>query len=305
MGTPEYVVPVLNSIQDQVDLVGVFTAPDRAKGRRGTLLASPVKEHALLKNIDVFQPTTLRDHAEQADFRRLSPDLVVVAGYGKIIPPAMLGLPKYGFVNLHPSLLPKYRGASPVVSALLDGATETGMTLIQLGEGLDDGPIIAQVEVRVEETEDAEILTGRLFEIGADLLVSSGVLRGDRIRQIPQDEAQATFTRKIRKEDGKANWELTAENLARRARAFTPWPSLFSSWEGKIIKLVKVHAIQRENSGKVGTVIDWDEAEFPVGIVTGKGVLVVEKLQLEGKLSMSPREFVRGHKDFLGSVLQG
>ena len=305
MGTPYYVIPVLNSIQAEVDVIGVYTAPDRPKGKGGRMIVSPVKENAAEKNIRVYQPTTLRSEPAYAAFRKLSPDLVVVAAYGQIIPSSILGLPKYGFVNLHPSLLPKYRGASPVVSALLDGVMETGVTLLQLGEGVDDGPILAQAAVNIEQEEDAENLTGRLFEIGTGLLTESGLLQGKQIPQIPQDEAGATFTKKVKKEDGKARWGRSAVDLERQARAFTPWPSLFSSWEGRLVKLRKVHAIARNHNAAEGTVIAWEDPDLPVGIVTGKGVLLIEMLQIEGKRTMSSEQFLRGHKDFVGSVLPG
>ena len=305
MGTPDFAIPVLKSLQGVTEeVVGVYTAPDRPRGRNRHVAVPPVKEYAMGQGLTVVQPSTLRREAAVEEFRRLAPDLVVVAAYGRIIPPDMLEVPLHGFINVHPSLLPKYRGASPVITALLDGVTETGVTLIRLGEGLDDGPILAQMTALVRPQETCGELTLRLFDLGAQLLTETIPLwTGGRLKAVPQDEAAATFTRKIAKEDGEARWDLSARVLERQARAYTPWPGLYSRWNGRVVKLLEVEAVDMPLQGAPGTVISLNDRQLRLAVATGDGVLAVHTLQAEGRIAMSADDFLRGQDSLLGAVL--
>ncbi len=303
MGTPACAAPALNSLlRSGETVVGVYTAPDRPKGRGRLEGFSPVKELALERGLPLFQPSSLRSAEARREFSALAPDVAVVAAYGYIIPPGMLRVPPLGFVNVHPSLLPRYRGPSPVVTALLDGVDETGVTLILLDEGLDSGPILARRSARVAPGETAPALTMRLFELGADLL--AGTLprwRDGQLAAEAQDDSLATFTRKIVKTDGLVDWTEDAETLCRRYRAFTPWPGFFTQWRGETLKLLDVSPAPSGAGGTPGRVVDLGDG---VGVVAGDGrPLAVGRLQMEGRRVQKAEEFRRGYPQFVGSLL--
>lgn len=306
MGTPEYVVPPLKSLTcaDDVEVVGAYTQPNRPAGRGGLSTPPPVGQHCIDSGIPLFQPGSLRSTVAHQELAALEPDVIVVAAYGRILPPEVLEIPRHGCLNIHPSLLPRYRGPSPVVSALLEAEETTGVTVMLVDEGMDSGPIVVQQSTEVGPEETAASLTSRLFRAGGDLLASTlpRWFAGDLV-PIPQDESLATFTQKITKQDGLADWNLTAVALHQRARAFDPWPGLYTYCKGKILKLTKVHAIGSTGGHhhRPGTVLN--AADSRVAVATGDGVLVVDELQLEGRRPVSAEEFVRGHRDFMGTVL--
>ncbi|HZA25947.1 MAG TPA: methionyl-tRNA formyltransferase, partial [Dehalococcoidia bacterium] len=219
----------------------------------------------------------------------------------------VLDLPHRGCLNLHPSLLPRYRGPSPVITTILEGDPITGVTLMQLDEGMDTGPIIAQREHPVAPDDTAETLTRSLFKLGADLLLENlhPWVEG-QLAARPQDDAQATVTRKLERRDGEADWRLSAIELERRQRAYTPWPGLFTRWRDQVLKLVEVTALPASTASDnetPGTVAALQLAESPVGVVTGNGVLGLKALQLEGRRVTTAQEFVRGYPQFVGSRL--
>ena len=303
MGTPAFALPVLEAaLVLGARVVGVYTRPDKPQGRGLVMEAPPVKEFALARGLPVFQPPTLRSPAAQAELAALKPDLLLVAAYGRILPPEALAIPRKGAINVHPSLLPRYRGVSPVVTALLDGVDVTGVTLYLLDEGMDSGPILAQRQEQVGTEDTAESLTLRLFQLGAELTwdVLPRWLAGDITLQ-PQDQAAATVTRPIVREDGEADWRLPAEALHRRLRAFTPWPGLYTRWKGRNLKIVDAAPL----SGAVepGQVVPLDEPGIPCGVGTGEGVLGLKALLLEGKKELPAREFLLGHREFIGARL--
>ena len=326
MGTPEYVIPVMDvlcSLDAQV--VAVYTQPDKPSGRGRTYEPPPVKKYALERGIEVFQPASLRRAEAQQQLASLRPDVTVVAAYGKILPTEVLNIPRRGSVNVHPSLLPKYRGPSPVATAILNGEKQTGTTLILLDEGMDSGPIIASRAVSIPAEATSESLTPRLFHLGADLLRENlpAWLTGE-VRPRPQDDGQATVTRKLERVDGEAQWEITAEELERRLRAFTPWPGLFTRWKGKTLKILSaaplLHLPEESSSlsegallstsymplgegDAPGLVVPVNHAEVAAGVVTGRGVLGIRTLQLEGKRPVAVGAFLRGYRDFVGSKL--
>lgn len=308
MGTPVYVVPVLEALAAAaaVQVVGVYTPPDRPRGRGRTVELTPVKAAGLELGLPIFQPPSLRSAGAQQELGALRPDLILVAAYGKLLPPETLALPPHGCLNLHPSLLPRYRGPSPVATAILEDAAVTGVTLMQLDPGMDTGPILAQQAIPLRGDETAATLTGDLFRIGAQLLLDN--LAGWRAGQLParpQDDSQATVTRKLERADGIADWNLTAAALERRRRAFTPWPGLATYWQGKSLRLLEVTALEGQNwpAAAPGQVVALPAAETPAGIGTARGILALKRVQLEGRRPAAAAEFLRGYPDLVGSRL--
>ena len=303
MGTPEFVIPVLEVLfKEGHQLAGVYCQPDKPSGRGRREEAPPVKEFALAHALPVFQPSSLRRSEAQDELASLAPEVIVVAAYGKILPPAVLQLPSLGCLNLHPSLLPRYRGASPVISAIIEGERVTGMSLMLLDEGMDTGPILAQREMKIAEEDNAESLTQRLFQLGAELLVELLPLWAqDKIQTRPQDESQATVSGRLSKEDGQMDWQLTAEALSRRVRALHPWPGTYTYWRGKLLKILETSPVEAQAQGEIGTVVRTPGGE--VGVVTGGGLLVISRLQPEGRRAVGIQEFLQGYRDFVGSRL--
>ncbi len=303
MGTPDFVVPVLDGLaaNPALNVVAAYVPPDRPRGRGRSLEAAPVKQRALELGIPVAQPATLRNSNVVAELAGFEPDVIVVAAYGRILPPDVLGLPRFGCLNLHPSLLPRHRGPSPVVSAILAGDETTGVTLMLLDEGMDTGPIIAQRQRPVYWHDDANSLTATLFADGVDLLNEClpGWLAG-AIHASPQDDALATWTAKIERADGAVDWTLPAATLARRLRAYTPWPGLHTRWNGMEVKILAAEAIVGDGVD-AGVVVDTGSSNIAIG--TGDGLLVVGRLQLEGRRAADAAEFRRGYPSFVGSHL--
>ena len=226
MGTPAFAIPPLEELlASGYDVVGVYTQPDRPAGRGRSMEAPPVKTFALERGLEVIQPTTLRNPEAHSRLAALSPDLIAIAAYGRILPEEVVGMAPAGCVNVHPSMLPRHRGPSPVAFTILEGDETAGVSIMLLDEGMDSGPVIAQVEEPIHPEDTTESLTDRLFRRGAKLLVESlpRFLQGDSSPQ-PQDDAGATYARRLTKEDGEIRWELPAETLWRQVRAYHPWP---------------------------------------------------------------------------------
>lgn len=308
MGTPDYVVPVLDSLNsaDRVEVIGVYTPPDRPKGRGRSMEMPPVKSFALEHSLPVFQPQSLRPESAQQELAGLQPDVIVVAAYGKLLPQAALSTPPHGCLNIHPSILPKYRGPSPVATAILDGDQATGVTLMLLDQGMDTGPIIAQKRLPLHGTETAETLTPALFQLGGELLLE--ILRpwvAGELKAQEQDESSATITSKLQRTDGEADWRLSAEDLERRHRAFTPWPGLFTVWDGKVLKLLDVAPLPPESgtSSEPGRVVSSSGPDSIIAVATSDGLLALRTVQLEGRRAQSAAEFMRGYPAFTGAQL--
>ena len=305
MGTPEYAIPVLSALLDErYDVAGVYTRPDRPAGRSADTVPSEIKRFALDRGLSVFQPDSFRrDEDAGREMASLSPDVVVVAAYGLFLPSEILGLPPLGCLNLHPSLLPRYRGPSPVSAAILGGDQVAGVTIIKLDVGMDSGPILAQRETPVGALETTESLTTRLFELGAALLIEvlPGWKRGE-VRPRPQDDAQATVTSLLTRGDGEIDWSRPAVEIDRQVRAYYPWPGSYTQWSGRRLKITEAAPMEQEADGSAtpGRVITLPDG---AGVVTGQGLLVVRRLQLEGRRPVGVQEFVRGRSDFVGSVL--
>ena len=314
MGTPAYVISVLEALLSAgCRIVGVYTQPDKPRGRGRAQEAPPVKSFALTQDIDVFQPVSLRRDDVQRELAALSPDVIVVAAYGKILPAEVLKLPPHGCINVHPSLLPRYRGPSPVASVILEGDGCTGTTIMLMDEGTDTGPVLTSRSVPIDPGNvTTGGLTPLLFQLGGELLKEalSPWIRGE-VKAEPQNQSQATLTKKLEKRDGEARWETSAEELERRLRAFTPWPGLFTYWKGKLLKIISAAPLSSLSSGggvsweanEPGLVVPLEEPDIAAGVVTGKGVLGLRRLQLEGRRPASSQEFIQGYGDFLASKL--
>ena len=305
MGTPTFAVPVLSALMGAgQEPVGVYTQPDKPAGRGRKPAAPPVKQFAQERGLRVLQPTSLRPKEVEAEMSSLGPEVLVVAAYGRIIPSNILSVPPLGSLNVHPSILPRYRGPSPVSSAILSGETVTGVTIMVIGAGVDSGPVLGHRETPVGPTETAEELTTRLFEMGASLLVEVlPVWAEGRIQARPQDESQATLTRRLTKEDGEIAWSLSAVNIARQVRAYYPWPGSYTRWKGTLVKIVAAHALERTEGTPLPQGAAVSLAGSGLGVATGEGVLAVSRLQLQGRRAVGAREFLQGYPDFVGATL--
>ena len=307
-GTPDYAIPVLEAMFSSGHMVvGVYTRPDRRAGRGRHVTPPPVKLFAEEHDLPVFQPVNLGGEAVVEELKTLAPEAIVVAAYGRILPPLVLNIPPRGVLNIHPSLLPKYRGPSPVATAILDGELRTGVSLMILDEGMDTGDVLAQLETELLPEETAGELTARLFSLGAELLRNTlpnwltGVLQ-----PVPQEGNKATVTRLLTKEDGEMDWPRSAVQLERQVRAFNPWPGCYTYWNRKLVKVLKAVAIDdgAPVEGPPGLVISrGGNAEVSTGVVTGQGILELKRVQLEGGRPQTIQEFIRGHGTFVGSIL--
>ncbi len=303
MGTPRFAVPVLSALLDAGhDVVGVFCQPDRPASRGRRLLAPPVKAYAAERRLPVFQPASLRRAMEaRGQLASMAPDLIVVAAYGQLLPSDILAIPRLDCLNVHPSLLPRYRGPSPVASTILDGAAVTGVTVMKVDEGMDTGPIVASRETRIGPRETADELTERLFGMGADLLVSRlPGWAGGRLHESPQDDSQATVTRRLSRRDGEMDWTRSADYLARQVRAYHPWPGSTTFWQGRRLKIVEARRADAAAAPPPGEVV---ALEGGVGVGTGGGVLELRRVQMESRGVTTPEELARGHPGFVGSIL--
>jgi methionyl-tRNA formyltransferase len=305
MGTPAFAVPVLAGLDGLIgcEVTGVYTPPDRPAGRGRRAQSSPVKEFALEHGLPVHQPASLRSAEAQSELAALEPDAIIVAAYGKLLPPPVLELAPLGCLNIHPSLLPRHRGPSPVATAILEGDQVTGVTLMLLDQGMDTGPLIAQTEYALKGDETADRLTEILFGLGGKLLHESlPRWRSGELRAVPQDDSLATVTRKLERADGLADWNLTAAELERWARAFTPWPGLFTNWNDSVFKLVEVTVLPNQSgTGEIGEVVKTGEPA--AAVVTRHGLLGLKTVQLEGRRAVAVSDFLRGAPGFIGARL--
>ncbi len=306
MGTPEFSLPALKRlIASEYDVMAVYTQPDKPVGRQRTPGMPPVKVLAQEYGIPILQPETLNNPSEIERMAGLAPDAVVVVAFGQILPQDLLDIPPFGCLNIHPSLLPRYRGASPVASAILSGDKETGVTIMLLDAGMDTGPILSQQRVPIEPEDTTGSLEGRMAESGADLLMRT-LPQWFEHKLAPQRQVDrdASYTPLLSKEDGELKWQLPAEALEQRVRAFSPWPGCFTRWQGKILKVlaaVPLHSVGRVEPGLVMEVPD--VAGVPAGVGTGTGILGLIMVQLEGRKAMPMADFLRGQKDFIGQTV--
>jgi methionyl-tRNA formyltransferase len=308
MGTSELSAIVLEAmLEEGYNIVGVFTKPDMKTGRKQEITEPLVKKLAQEKKIPVFQPQKFNDSAVE-QLRNLKPDIVVVAAYGKIIPQAALDIPGFGCINVHASLLPKYRGPSPIQNAILAGEKETGITIMLMDKGVDTGDILAQETTPISPDDTNATLLEKLSHVGANLLLKTIPLWIERkIQPQPQNNSLATLCQLIEREDGHIYWENEAEDIYNRYRALNPWPGIFSYWKDgsetirlKLISvgLQKINPQQKHAAGEIFEIGD------DIGIQTVDGVIILKEIQKEGKNSAGIKEFINGHPNFIGSILQ-
>jgi len=302
MGTPEFAVPVLEALVGQYQVVAVVTQPDQAAGRGRKLKSSAVKKTAWAHGLPLLQPPSLRRPEAAAELRELAPDVIVVAAFGQILPPEVLAIPPHGCLNVHASLLPRYRGAAPIAAAILAEEEQTGVTIMFMDEGMDTGPILAQAKCKIEPQDTTGSLSVKLAHLGADLLVETLPRWLDgRIAPQPQDDSLATYCQMVTKKDGLMDWSLPATALWLRVRAYHPWPGTYTYWRGKLLKILRARPVTiGPSSEKPGRVISVDDR---VAVVTGTDALLLEEIQLAGKKALAAQEFIRGQRDFIGSVL--
>lgn len=306
-GTPSFAIPALRELLDSEDeVIAVVTQPDRPQGRGRKIKPSEIKEFIKEKlggKLLIFQPESVKEASFEKGLREINPDLFVVVAYGQILPKRILEIPKYGAINLHASLLPKYRGASPIAWAIMNGEKFTGVTTILMDEGMDTGDILLQQNIQIMEDDTSETLSHRLAEIGSKLLKETIKRMKDRsIKPIPQDHSKASYAPLLKKEDGKIDWQKRAEEIDRQVRAFNPWPGAFTYFNGKILKIYKGDWRKTSNPEKPGRVI-WVGSDF-IEVQTGDGTFLIKELQLEGKKRINTKEFLLGHPISIGFVFE-
>ena len=336
-GTPDFAVPILKALcQGDFKPKAVIAAPDRPAGRGQEMALSPIKIIAQKNEISVFQPETRRDLIEQT--QKIKPDLIITAAYGKILPKEVLDIPKYGSLNVHPSILPKYRGPSPIQFAILNGDDETGTTIILMNQNLDEGPILAQGILKINKDDTTQTLGQKLSEASATLLIKT-LPRWTTLKEMPksaqnlivpqpQNHAKATYTKILTKQDGKIIWSKSACEIERQIRAFFPWPGSYAVFKDKTGKSVSLKILSADiqpppsvlplSKGKgwvrdekdLGQVFLTEDPLRPqnemnkkLAVQTGSGCLIINELQLEGSKSMRAADFLNGHPEIVGMIL--
>jgi methionyl-tRNA formyltransferase len=294
-GTPAFAVPSLRQLIAQPDfqIAGVITQPDRPRGRGGEISISPLKQVAIEAGLPVYQPERIKEEAAQEYFRNVAPDVVAIIAYGQIIPARLIAIPRLGWINLHGSLLPKYRGAAPIHWAIANGETQTGLTTMQINAGLDTGPMLLQYETEIGPDETSPELYARLAEAGAPLMVETlrGVASGALV-PIPQDDSQKTFAPPLKREDGRIDWSLDAQHIYNRMRGFQPWPGAFTAFRGRTCHVWGKPAKEASETAAPGKLlIEGGEVQVAAGNGTS---LQLESVQMEGRKKVTAREFANG-----------
>lgn len=309
MGTSKFARAILASLLEaKYNLVAVFTRPDAPQGRKQTLVKSPVKELAESRKIPVFEP--IKFDAETIDkVRALKPDIIIVAAYGKILPEDILKQPGFGCLNIHASLLPKYRGPSPIQNAILNGEEESGVTIFLMDKGIDTGKIIALEKIKINPSDNTLTLSEKMSKLASDLLLKTIPYWVEKeIEAVAQDDSQATICQLIEREDGRIIWEDEARNIFNKYRAFYKWPGIFcyrqlSDGSYERLKLTKIDLINNDPQAKheVGEVFQIGEK---IAVQTAKGLILIDEIQAEGKKAMSIQEYLNGNPNFVGSILR-
>jgi len=315
MGTPQFALPSLRALHGAgYEIAAVYTRPDRPAGRGLRPRPPPVKELAQQLGLPVRQPESLRRPEALEELRALAPEVIVVCAYGQILRRPVLEIPPRGVLNVHPSLLPRHRGPSPIAAAILSGDAETGVTVMLMDEGMDTGPIIAQRSLPISPLDSAGSLAEKLSPLAAELLLETlpRWLRGEITPQ-PQDESRATVTRLLRKEDGAIDWALPAEEIWRRVRAFDPWPGAYTYLDGEQLHIWAAWPLEGDSGAPPGTVVALtpeqaqrvppEAGRTAFAVQTGRGLLAVLRLQRAGRRALTAEEFLRGMPGLLGRRL--
>ena len=301
MGSPEFALPTLQALSDHYPVVGVVTQPDRPAGRGRTLTPPPVKVLAEELGLSVIQPASLRDPGTIARLREWKADIFIVAAFGQILRAEVLDLPPFGSLNVHASLLPRWRGAAPIQAAILHGDEQTGVTIMKMDSGIDTGPLLSQRVVPIQAEETAGSLSSTLAQLGAELLIDTlpAYLSGDLQPQTQQSDH--TYAPMLKKSDGRLNFTQSAAVLERKIRAYDPWPGTFMTWQSGQLKILKAHAVG-VTSANVGSDMQPGRRTTFQGnpaVVTGDGLLILETLQPAGKKPMAGPVFLRGARDWV------
>ncbi len=301
MGTPDYAVPALETIVAAGhEVVGVVTQPDAVSGRGKKVRFSPVKQKAIELDIPVLQPEKIKKNARfLSELSALYPDVIVVAAYGKILPKEVLDLPQMGCINIHASLLPRFRGAAPIQAAIIEGDAETGVTIMRMEEGLDTGDMLAKDSTPVDG-KTGQQLHDELAHMGAELIVDL-LPKLDRIEGKKQDDSQATYAHRITKQDGHIDFTNSAARIERTIRAFDPWPGSFAYYGEKMLKFWKAEVLEEEHGKSPGTVIETANGHIDIGC--GEGILRVLEIQAPGKKRTRAGEYLKGNSIEIGTVL--
>jgi methionyl-tRNA formyltransferase len=315
MGTPEFALPALRRLVDsEYEVAAVYTQPDRPAGRGKRLRPPPVKEMALEYGLPVLQPARVSTPEATEELAAFKPDLIVAAAYGQILRERVLQVPPRGIINIHPSLLPRHRGASPIAAAIMAGDAETGMTIMLMVLALDEGPILSQRRVPIDPQDTAGTLTERLADVGADLLMETlpRYLDGT-IEPQPQDPSLATYVSMVHKEDGLIDWGLPAVEIWRRVRAYNPWPYAFTYVDGVLLRILEAQPLTGDSGERPGTVLPIPQSltaeerdirlDGGFAVQTGEGLLAVLRLQKAGRRALPATDFLRGERGFIGCRL--
>lgn len=305
IGTPDFAVPSLKALLNdpEFNLTAVITQPDKKVGRKQILTPPPVKILGLEHNLKIFQPEKIK--TIEPEIKELAPDIIIVAAYAQLIPKSILDIPRFGCVNVHGSLLPKYRGSSCIQAAILNGDSETGVTIMLMGEKLDNGPILFQDKIKILSNDTAGSLYEKLAELGAKILVPTlkNYLTGEITPQA-QDDNLASYVKNLKKEDGKINWDKDAIYLERFVRAMQPWPrawtNIIINGKSLTLKIIEAQVEKNDNNLKSGELF---LVNGSLAVKCARGALLILKLQLEGKKEIASAEFLRGYKDIIGKIL--
>lgn len=295
-GTPIFALPALEGIfNSKNELIAVYTQPDRKAGRGQKLQSSPIKLWALNNHIPIYQPLNFKTKQSVTELKNLKPDIIVVIAYGLILPKEVLEIPKYGCINVHASILPKYRGASPIQQSILQGDKKTGVTIMQMDSGMDTGDILKIQELEIEHRETSGSLHDKLAEIAVNPLLS--ILQNIACNQVEaqkQNNSDATYAPKINKEDAYINWSLDASHIDRIIRAFNPWPVAWTKVNDTIIRIIKAHTLDEKVKTNPGTVLEI--SKNGIKVATGNGVIVIEKLQLPSSKVISSQDYINANR---------
>jgi methionyl-tRNA formyltransferase len=302
-GTPEFAAVALKAlINSPHEIVAVYTQPDRPSGRGLKLTPSPVKTLALENNLPVYQPASLKDGLEQEKLANLNADVMVVAAYGLLLPAPVLTMPKLGCINIHPSLLPRWRGAAPIQRTIFAGDTETGVAIMQMDVGLDTGPVMLQKKYKLAADETSQTLHDKLALLGSEALLEVlTLLEQNKITPQPQDEAGVTYANKISKEEALIDWTRPAIELEREIRAFNPWPVAYTSWQQQNLRIWHAKALQEITNKPPRSIMR--ASKEGIDVATGEGMLRLLQLQLPGGKVLSVADFYNAHRDKLGEEI--
>lgn len=304
MGTPDFSVPTLEClIQSPHKVIAVVTQPDKPKGRGNEIAMSPVKEIALKHQIPIYQPARARAPEFIEEMRQLQPDAMVVIAFGQIVSKELLEVPRLGCINIHASLLPKYRGAAPIQWAVINGDKKTGITTMMMDEGIDTGDMLEKIEIHLDPKETGGSLFDRLSMLGGELILSTlEKLSRGTLKRISQNHEEATHVKKIPKTMGDIDWTMEAEAIERLIRGLNPWPSAYTSWNGKMLKIWEAEVLTGNGSGECGEITA--VSKDTIQVMTGNGILAIKSLQLEGKKRMDTEAFLRGYSLTAGERLE-